>query len=248
MQKLTVMNYQRIYNNLINKRISSTPEGYVERHHIIPKSIGGSNDSDNLVALTAREHFIAHLLLSKMFPENSISWIKMQKALLRMFSVSINQHRYSPSKWYSYCREQVSRANKLNQLGEGNSQFGKVWMYNPILKQSKSIKREEVQNYLSTGWSIGRVLKWDKRALKQSKKLYKSPEQIEELKHKQERKQLERAKKIELYTQYYKLYNELGWSKFVSITGYDKSKPNLVAQFKRYIDDFVPQNGKKRGK
>jgi hypothetical protein len=42
------------------------PEPYTERHHIIPKSIGGSDDQSNLVRLTAREHFICHLLLPKM--------------------------------------------------------------------------------------------------------------------------------------------------------------------------------------
>lgn len=42
-------------------------DGYVERHHILPRSLGGSDDSSNLVALTAREHFVAHMLLAKMY-------------------------------------------------------------------------------------------------------------------------------------------------------------------------------------
>lgn len=42
------------------------PEGYCERHHVIPRSLGGSDEMSNIVTLTAREHFIAHLLLSKM--------------------------------------------------------------------------------------------------------------------------------------------------------------------------------------
>ena len=40
-------------------------EGYTENHHIVPRSFGGSNKKENLVILTAREHFIAHLLLTK---------------------------------------------------------------------------------------------------------------------------------------------------------------------------------------
>jgi hypothetical protein len=39
---------------------------YTERHHIIPKCLGGTNKKDNLVQLTAREHFICHLLLTRM--------------------------------------------------------------------------------------------------------------------------------------------------------------------------------------
>lgn len=39
--------------------------GIHERHHIIPKSIGGTNDTSNIAILTYREHFIAHWLLTK---------------------------------------------------------------------------------------------------------------------------------------------------------------------------------------
>ena len=64
------MNYQYIYNNLINNaltmgRAKKTNDG-LDRHHIIPKSLGGSNDKSNLVLLTGKEHYLAHKLLVKM--------------------------------------------------------------------------------------------------------------------------------------------------------------------------------------
>jgi hypothetical protein len=60
------MNYFLAYQRLIAKaKARVCPEGYVERHHILPKALGGSDDSSNLVALTAREHFLAHVLLAK---------------------------------------------------------------------------------------------------------------------------------------------------------------------------------------
>jgi hypothetical protein len=46
---------------------SKEPSGYVENHHIVPRSIGGDNNKLNLIFLTAKEHFIAHKLLSEMF-------------------------------------------------------------------------------------------------------------------------------------------------------------------------------------
>jgi hypothetical protein len=49
-------------------------------------------------------------------------------------------------------------------------------------------------------------------------------------------------------TEYYEIYKLVGFEEFVNITGYDKSKPNLVQSFNRYVDSFVPQNGKKRKK
>jgi len=59
--------YTRIYNKIIQQAQARVkPETYTENHHIIPKSLGGDNSKDNLVALTAREHFVCHLLLTKM--------------------------------------------------------------------------------------------------------------------------------------------------------------------------------------
>lgn len=59
------MNYLKVYEALIAKRRASTPSGYSEKHHIVPRSMGGGDDRSNLVRLTAREHFFAHLLLAK---------------------------------------------------------------------------------------------------------------------------------------------------------------------------------------
>jgi hypothetical protein len=58
--------YTRWYYNIILGAQTRTISGYTEKHHIIPRSLGGSNAKDNLVALTAREHFICHLLLTRM--------------------------------------------------------------------------------------------------------------------------------------------------------------------------------------
>ena len=65
------MNYKRLYDELIHKaKERDVVDGYTEIHHIIPKSEGGSNDKDNLVVLTGREHFIAHKLLWMVEPNN----------------------------------------------------------------------------------------------------------------------------------------------------------------------------------
>lgn len=62
--------YTKLYYTIINRALTRSIDGYKERHHIIPKCLGGSNDLDNLVELTAREHFICHLLLIKMVEGN----------------------------------------------------------------------------------------------------------------------------------------------------------------------------------
>lgn len=60
------MNFSLAYQRLVEK--AQTRKflcGYFERHHIQPRAMGGSDDSSNIVALTAREHFLAHMLLAK---------------------------------------------------------------------------------------------------------------------------------------------------------------------------------------
>lgn len=65
------MNYQRIYDQLIMRgQQRGDILEYTERHHIIPKCMGGI-DEDNIVVLTAREHLIAHWLLHKIYPDNA---------------------------------------------------------------------------------------------------------------------------------------------------------------------------------
>lgn len=65
------MNYQKIYNRLINKaKLRQNPSNiYIEVHHIIPRSIGGTSAKDNLVELTLREHYLAHELLVRIYPK-----------------------------------------------------------------------------------------------------------------------------------------------------------------------------------
>lgn len=65
--------YQRDYDFLISeaRNRAGLAGGYFEIHHIIPRCIGGNNEQDNLVALTAREHIIAHLLLYRIHPDNA---------------------------------------------------------------------------------------------------------------------------------------------------------------------------------
>jgi hypothetical protein len=62
----TIQNKYKVWHdNIIANGKKRKLIGYKEVHHILPKSLGGSNDKSNLVELTAREHFLVHLLLCK---------------------------------------------------------------------------------------------------------------------------------------------------------------------------------------
>lgn len=106
------MDYQRIYNKLIYKvRQENRSKGqgiYYEKHHIIPKCIGGSNEKHNLILLAAREHFIAHKILCRIYPHES----KLKFALWKMICQENEfQQRYSlSSREYENIRKEVSKA------------------------------------------------------------------------------------------------------------------------------------------
>jgi hypothetical protein len=70
------MNYTKHYDLLIEKYgLKYKPkEGYYERHHILPKSMGGSDCEENLVYLTGRQHFIAHCLLFKIYRNQKMAF------------------------------------------------------------------------------------------------------------------------------------------------------------------------------
>jgi len=68
------MNYQKIYNDIIEKaKLENRQKGngiYYENHHIQPRCLNGGDDEDNLILLTTKEHFVCHKLLTRIYPNN----------------------------------------------------------------------------------------------------------------------------------------------------------------------------------
>jgi hypothetical protein len=86
--------YTKLYNSIIDtavKRAWKKARGR-ERHHIIPHSLGGSDDKSNLVYLSCREHFLCHWLLMKMTEGDN--YHKMRYALMGMRAANKHQARY----------------------------------------------------------------------------------------------------------------------------------------------------------
>jgi hypothetical protein len=98
--------YTKWYNLIVqNAQNRTTDLSYFERHHIVPKSLGGTNNKENLVMLTAREHFVCHLLLTKMLSGDS-----KRKMIYAFWQLSnqknSSQQRYCPtSKTYEIARK-----------------------------------------------------------------------------------------------------------------------------------------------
>lgn len=66
------MNYNAVYERILERADNRTlPRGtYVERHHKVPRCMGGSDDESNIAVLTAEEHFLCHRMLCKIYPEH----------------------------------------------------------------------------------------------------------------------------------------------------------------------------------
>lgn len=87
------MNYVRIYNTLIEKYKATKQKGY-EGHHVLPKSMGGSDDKSNIVFIPCRVHFILHRCLYKIHKNKQMGY-----AILRMSAFSrYNSRQYTLSK------------------------------------------------------------------------------------------------------------------------------------------------------
>lgn len=104
------MNYEKHYNALIATRKQRVlKEGeYYERHHIVPKSMGGDDAVENVVILSAREHYVAHWLLTKIYPS---TW-KLMYAFYQMSKVN-GRGRVVSSKQFDRARQYLSIGMKM---------------------------------------------------------------------------------------------------------------------------------------
>lgn len=149
------MDYNKIYQTLIERAQDRTVLGYTEKHHIIPKCMSGGDDISNIVRLTGREHFIAHQLLVKMYPKNG----RLIKAAAIMASGSAVMKR-SQNRLYEWLRIRLAEEFSKSQTGSGNSQFGTIWIYSLDQQCSKKIDPNDLEKYKLDGWQKGRKLKF----------------------------------------------------------------------------------------
>lgn len=141
------MDYRKIYTSLIEKRRTSKPIGYVEKHHIIPKSEGGTDNDVNIVALTAREHYIAHLLLAKIYDDYKMyaAVIFMQAAKERWKSRTFKFN----SRLYEYIRKEFAIKNSEWHKGKPT--------WNKGIPQSEEAKRKNSEAHKGrTTWMKGK--------------------------------------------------------------------------------------------
>ena len=128
--------YCKIYYNIILRAKSRTLSGYKEKHHIIPRCMGGTDVSDNLVELTAREHFICHLLLIRMTTD--LIQQKLVFAAWQQSRPSLYKEIRVTSRVYEYLRKKLSET----YTGKKRAPFSEQWKEN-MRKGAKTRKKVE---------------------------------------------------------------------------------------------------------
>lgn len=140
--------FEQTYNNLINKgktrgianrKTKISLSYYTEIHHIIPISLGGTNDENNLVLLTYREHIIAHMLLMRLYPDN----YGLAHAVKIMLSNHRNKNLYEKGNRSSFTTKELEeiREKSAKYLSESRKGIPKSEETKKKISKAKKGKR-----------------------------------------------------------------------------------------------------------
>ena len=165
------MNYKKIYLQLIEQakerklqKLDRSDQNYIytEIHHIVPRALNETDENDNLVVLTGREHYVAHRLLANIckaeYGSNSNEYRKMLAATMRMAS---DGHQRSikgiicqkiTSRKYESLRAEFGRLQSIHLSGNGNPAANRKWMYNQQTDEYVFCKQDECEKYLKLGY------------------------------------------------------------------------------------------------
>ena len=151
------MNYQKIHDDLVNYcRTQVLPKNvYTEKHHVIPRSLGGG-EGDNILVVTARQHFVLHGLLY--FIAKRAGNIKERQKMAHAWNLmranpTKRKARYINSRLFETARKDISERMSELQSGEKNSQHGTTWITNGL-----SNKKLKPNQEMPEGWRKGRYI------------------------------------------------------------------------------------------
>ena len=169
--------YQKWYDQLISRaRVNYGPiihkykrrKGF-ERHHIVPKCVGGSDDYSNLVWLKHREHVMAHMLLPRFVVTDQPGrlWYALW-GMVNTNGVKVNSRLYESIRMEAFSRRHKDSNWKTNNIiGARKRVQTQSWKQNhteamrnrskdPIWK--KTIKQHWIKTYKQPEYRANRIL------------------------------------------------------------------------------------------
>jgi|SRR6056300_378739 len=166
--------YKKWHDSIIDRAKNRVLSCYVERHHIIPRSCGGSDDKSNLVSLTVKEHFIIHMLLTKILKGNNrykmilafrfmCDLKKINSRLfskLRLKALKIISKKLTGRKVPKEIKAKIKYARQFQVCSdEQRKNYSKMFsnlIWVNFNGKSKRIKKELKEKYLKLGYNLGR--------------------------------------------------------------------------------------------
>ena len=218
------MNYEKIYWSLIKKRQQdklNRENGYCEFHHIKPASIYPElkNDKSNIVALTAREHFIAHLLLIRIYEKQQRLDAYNKMIIASAFLADKFRKTYTckiTSRIYDFLAKQRSKIASL-RIGDKSWTYNKIWIFNIKTNEQRLIDKNDI---IPLGWQKGMI----------SNRL--SDDEL--------------LKKYFKIVSWFEEYKKSGYNGVISKFNLHISKLNLGNIFGIFIDEFYKDGWRKK--
>lgn len=174
---------------------------YAEGHHIVPSSLGGTDHEDNLVKLSAREHFVAHLLLTKMTSGPARKKMSYAFSFMLTSNKKLKKRHLPSSRWYEYSRRLLSATQK-----------GRMF-----LEETKEKMRESAIRRFRDPAQRSQISTWTKNPSQSTREKIgesarnRSPESLAKMKAAKNKRCTVDGRKI--FPSRKDLANELGWGK-----------------------------------
>lgn len=135
------MNYKWHYDSLITRGRIRELNQYTESHHIIPRCMGGTDEKSNLVELTPEEHFVAHLLLMRIYTG-------VPGLIYSVARLSGGKSKLRSNKLYGWIRKRISKQRSIDMQGHT------IWKG----RQHTESTKEKIRIYnLENSHSRGRI-------------------------------------------------------------------------------------------
>lgn len=139
------MNYKKIHDSIIEKyKLLNLKKGqgqYLETHHIIPKCLGGLDIKENRVNLPAREHFLIHRLLTRIYPDNR----NLKFAFYRCSQINTVDRQFIPSS-RDYAEAKELRFDALSSSQKERYKSENIWNKGQKSGFHKKCEDEDCQN------------------------------------------------------------------------------------------------------
>jgi hypothetical protein len=196
--------YKKIIENAKNKKrhkreLTNKNYVYYERHHILPRCLGGKNTRKNYVLLTAREHFFCHKILTKIYSSYKLWYALQMMANMKRYNCKKSELKkitedfaYIKSKDCAFRRltkEQIAKRQKtLNQLYKDHPEIRQQMVKTnrkTILKKYEKMTLEERQEHCKK-IAKGAILSSKQRAYERSLNKIEKPKKEKQYKRSEE--------------------------------------------------------------